>query len=487
MRIQLDRQLQKPVYLQICDRFSSLIKTKILQPGERLPSIRSLAEILQVSKLTVVEAYNVLEKDGLIHARKRAGYFVSKLTIPSLKPELKKFAQAQDEIILEKEESSFFDLYITELRAQNQEDMINFCSGFPRFSNLENLQRIARRALLQLASPLLNYDLPQGQLTLRKQITRMLVQYGLEVFPEDLIITNGSQQGLSLAMHYYVQPGDWVIVETPTYPGAIEILKNLRARIVGVPMTKDGMNLELLEQYLHTYRSKLIYTISTLHNPTGLTTSQTHRQQLLSLAERYECPIVEDNAYEGLNFEPVSYPIKALDRHDLVTYIGTFSKTLVPSLRVGYMLVTGKHYQPILKQKLLSDLHVSITSQAIISEYLNSGHYHRHINRLLKNHLQSRNAMLQALERYFPQEASWTIPKGGIFLWVHLPDNLPIQEICREAASQKVLFASGSSFFPVQQGYSFMRLNFSNDLEDIDRGISVLGRLLKKSCVAKTF
>jgi DNA-binding transcriptional MocR family regulator len=239
------------------------------------------------------------------------------------------------------------------------------------------------------------------------------------------------------------------------------------------------MNLELLEQYLHTHRPKLIYTVSTLHNPTGVTTSQAHRFSLLRLAQRYECIILEDNAYEGLNIEPVPPPIKALDQQDVVTYIGTFSKTLMPGIRVGYMVVTGKHYQPLVERKLLHDYHVSTVSQAIVSEYLASGHYRRRIAYLQSKHQQSRNAMLSALERYFPPEASWTVPNGGIFLWVQLPSNLSTSAICQAALSHNVLVADGKWFFPDRQGYNAMRLSFSHEPEAIERAISVLGGLLR--------
>ncbi len=479
VKILLDRQSPKPIYLQIRDRISRLIKSGALQPSDRLPSIRSLAESVQVNKLTIIEAYGVLEADGLIHARQGVGYFVNSPAIPTTLKLKSTFAPTQEVIIQEQGSGSFFDQYTASLQAQKQGEMIDFSSGFPRSVGLADLQRIAKRAVVQAADTLFQYDFPQGQLMLQKQIAQMLMQQGLEVFPEEVIITNGSEQALSLAIHYYVQPGDWVIVETPTYHGALGILDHLGAKVIGIPMTVDGMNLELLEKYLHSHHPKLIYTISTLHNPTGLTTSQTHRQQLLALAEQYECPILEDNAYEGLNFEPVPPPIKALDQHDWVTYVSTFSKTLMPGLRVGYMVVTGKHYRHIVERKLLSDLHVSTVSQAIVSEYLASGHYRRHLSRLRVNNLQSRDAMLQALECYFPQAVSWTVPKGGLFLWVHLPDSLPIQAIRNQAALQKVLIACGSAFFPGQKGYPAMRLNYSHSPEEIEQGISVLGEILK--------
>ncbi|MBD1868124.1 PLP-dependent aminotransferase family protein [Cyanobacteria bacterium FACHB-471] len=479
MKIPLDRRSPEPVYLQIRDRISRLIQSGILKPGDRLPSIRVLAENAQVNKLTVIEAYGVLEADGLIYARAGSGYFVSAETIPSPKA-ASTFAPQQEVIIPEQGEMSYFDIYSASVQAQQQGEMINFSSGFPRATGLENLQRVARRAVKGVSDTLFNYNIPQGQLTLRKQIVQLLVQQGLEVSPEDLIITNGSMQGISLAAHYYLQPGDWVIVESPSYHGALALFQQAGARIIGIPMTNEGMNLTLLAKYLHSHRPKLIYTISTLQNPTGITTSQAHRQQLLQLASEYNCPILEDNAYEGLSFGIVPPPIKALDRSNLVTYVGTFTKTLMPGLRLGYMVVTGQHYRAILERKLLRDLSVSTVSQAIVSEYLAAGYYRHYLNHLRNNHLHSRNVMLQALEQHFPESASWTVPNGGLFLWVKLPDELPLQAICHEAAQQKVLIISGSSFFPNQQGYPALRLNFSMLPEEIERGIAVLGKLLRK-------
>jgi len=145
------------------------------------------------------------------------------------------------------------------------------------------------------------------------------------------------------------------------------------------------------------------------------------------------------------------------------------------------MVVTGKHYRHLVEQKLLHDLHGSTVSQAIVSEFLASGHYRRHLNRLRTSNLQSRNAMLQALEEHFPEEISWTVPQGGLFLWTHLPDQLSIQAICRAAVSQNILVADGAAFFPGQQGYPAMRLNFSHTPEKIEQGISILGRLLKNA------
>jgi DNA-binding transcriptional MocR family regulator len=483
VNIPLNRQSSQPIYQQIHDYLNRLIQSKKLQPGQKLPSIRTLSQTLQVNKLTVIEAYSILEANGLIHARQGAGYFINHIPNSSFTLH-SNFAPVQ-KVIISEGGGTFFEQYTASLQAQYHPGVIDFSSGFPRNPGIENLQRIAKRAMSKSMDTLFKYDFPEGQFMLRQQIAQMLLQQGFEISPDELIITNGSEQAIYLTMNYYLQPGDWVIVETPTYHGALGILENLGAKVIGIPMTAAGINLELLEVYLKSHRPKLIYTISTLHNPTGITTSVKHRRELLALAEKYKCPILEDNAYEGLNFEPVPAPIKAIDTNHLVTYVSTFSKTLMPGLRVGYMVVTGENYRHLVKQKALHDMHVSTVSQAIVSEFLASGNYRRHLNKLRTNNLQSRNSMLQAMERYFPKNITWTIPKGGFFLWVQLPDILPIQEICSEAINQKILVANGAAFFP-GNGYQAIRLNFSHTQEEIEQGIAILGCLLKDYLAVNT-
>ncbi|MBD2026166.1 PLP-dependent aminotransferase family protein [Leptolyngbya sp. FACHB-711] len=478
MQIPLDRQAEQPIYLQIRDRIRRLISSGALQPGDRLPSVRELAKEAAVNKLTVIEAYSVLEADGLIHARQGSGYFVN--CCPEIPLNLvSSFAPAQRVVIPPPQYGTFCKSYMTSFEAQRQPGILDFSSGFPQAFGLEDLQRIARRAMSQIADTLYQYDTPRGLQTLRQQIAQLLVQRGLIVSADNLMITTGSMQGISLALRYFVQPGDWVIVETPCYHGALSILENLRARTIGIPLTPAGMNLELLEQYLKSHRPKLIYTVSTLHNPTGITTSLAHRKQLLALAQQYDCFILEDNAYEGLQFEPVPPPIKALDQQNRVIYVSTFSKTLMGSLRVGYMVVTGEHLQPLIEQKLINDLHTPTPSQAIVSEYLASGHYRHRLRDLQTYHLQSRNQMLQALEDHFPAEVTWTVPIGGLLLWVQLPDRLPLEQICHTLREQGILTTPATAFFPDRKGYNAMRLNFSHPPESIAWGIAAIGKELK--------
>ncbi len=485
MKIPLDRQSPQPLYLQIRDHLRHLIMTRVLKPGDRLPSLRTLAKHTHINQLTAIEAYSALEGELLIYARRGVGYFVSPnpdtaldLVLHSTTSTPSRFHPRQEVIIQDQGDGSFCEQFSASLRLQSQPDIIDFSSGFTHLGEQSEFRRLAKRAINQAGDELLRYGLPEGQPLLQRQISQMLIQQGLDVLPDDLLITHGSEQGISLVMNHYLHPGDWVVVESPTYHGAIATLDLLGARMIGIPMTADGMNLDLLERYLHSHCPKLIYTISTLHNPTGITTPQAHRHRLLALAHQHNCLIVEDNAYEGLSFNLAPPPIKAIDRGDRVIYIGTFSKTLMPGLRVGYVVLPRADRTALIHRKILQDFHVSTLSQAVVSEYLSSGYYRRHINRLNVQNLQRRNLMLQALSKHFPPTTSWTIPAGGIFLWVHSPHHLPMAQICDAAFVRGVRITSGSVFFPRREGYTAMRLNFSLPPDDIERGIAIIGDVL---------
>lgn len=496
MKIPLNRQAKQPIYLQIRDRIGHLIQAGHLLPDAQLPSIRVLAQTVKVNKLTVLEAYSVLEADGLVRAKQGSGYFInppSSRTSDQVSGQIsgrkaaheadlvarsRQFNPAQEVILPTHGINAFPKIYAASLHTHARADYIDFGLGFPQPSGLEDLQRIARRAM-KAAHTFFHPGDPQGDLGLREQITQILIQQGLEISPENIIVTSGSMQSLSLLVEHFVSPGDRVMVEAPTYHGFLSTLQQQSAQIVGIPMTPQGMNLDLLAQYLESHRPKLIYTISTLHNPTGITTPVAHRKKLLSLAEHHGCLVIEDNAYEPLSFDLTPPPIKAFDTSDRVIYVGTFSKTLMPGLRVGYMAVTGAAAQALTERKLLHDFHVSTASQAIIKEYLSSGHYRRRLVRLRTLHRERQAHMIAALLRYFPDNVTWTVPNGGTFLWMQLPDTISLAQVCEAAAAQKVLVGSGAAFFPTQQGYPALRLNFSLPPAATERGVKILGDILK--------
>ena len=480
MKIPLDRQAKQPIYLQIRDRIEHLIHSGGLPSGAQLPSIRRLAQTVKVNKLTVLEAYSRLEAEGLVQAKRGAGYFINppELRAPTPLPPAS-FNPTQEVIIPSGGHSSFPDIYYATIRSHGRPDVIDFSRGEPQPFGVDDLRRIARRAM-QESELFFQQTHPKGDIALRGQITQILIQQGLETSPDNLVVTSGSMQALALLAEHFIKPGDWVIVEAPTYHGFLSVLEQRGAQMIGIPMTAEGMNLDLLAQYLRSHRPKLIYTISTLHNPTGITTSAAHRRKLLSLAEQFDCLVIEDNAYEPLSFATTPPPIKAFDTSDRVIYVGTFSKTLMLGLRVGYMAITGAQNKALTERKLLHDFHVSNASQAIVKEYLASGHYRRRLNKLRDLHREHRDYMIGAMLKHFPPGITWTVPDGGTFLWIQLPDDLSVTEVAAAAARQKVLVGSGAAFFPKNQGYPAMRLNFSLLPDETERGIRILGEVLEE-------
>ena len=482
MKIPLDRQAKQPIYLQIRDRIQQLIHSGGLPSGAQLPSIRSLAQTVKVNKLTVLEAYSILEAEGLVQAKRGSGYFINppELRVPAPQNPLPpaSFNPTQEVVIPSSGGNSFPEIYYATLNSHSWPDTIDFSRGEPRPFGVEDLRRIARRAMKD-SDLFFQRTHPKGDLSLRGQISQILIQQGLETNADNLIVTSGSMQALSLLAEHFISPGDWVVVEAPTYHGFLSVLQQRGAQIIGIPMTPEGINLALLAQYLQSHRPKIIYTISTLHNPTGITTSADHRRQLLALAEQFDCIIIEDNAYEPLSFEATPPPIKAFDTQDRVIYVGTFSKTLMLGLRVGYMAITGEQNKALTERKLLHDFHISNASQAIVKEYLSSGHYRRRLEKLKSLHRDRRDYMVSALIRHLPEGVTWTVPEGGTFLWIQLPDQLLVTDISTALAEQKVLAASGAAFFPNQQGYPALRLNFSLPPEETEKGIGILSDILR--------
>ncbi|MEL7141293.1 MAG: PLP-dependent aminotransferase family protein [Cyanobacteria bacterium J06643_4] len=501
MKILIDRQARQPIYLQIRDRIHHLIHSGHLSADTQLPSIRSLAQTVKVNKLTVIEAYSVLEADGLVHAKPGAGYFVNSSVNSSMassvtssgqlstaiatsttdwakKASHSHFNPAQEVMMPSQGKHSFPAVYYATLASHGHADVVDLSRGEPHPFGEADLRRIARRAM-KSSDLFFRQTHPKGDVSLRSQISQILVRQGLDLSPDNLIVTSGSMQALSLLAEHFITPGDWVIVEAPTYHGFLSVLQQRDAQIIGIPMTPQGMNLDLLEQYLQSHRPKLIYTISTLHNPTGITTSVEHRQRLLALAENFDCLVIEDNAYDPLSFGPTPPPIKALDKSDRVIYVGTFSKTLMLGLRVGYMAITGKHNNPLTERKLLHDFHISNASQAIVKEYLASGHYRRRLKHIRTLHRERRDYMLSLLAVHLPPTVTWTVPEGGTFLWIQLPTDISVADISTAAAAQQVLLGSGAAFFPTGQGYPALRLNFSLPPEATERGIRILGNILQ--------
>ena len=279
-----------------------------------------------------------------------------------------------------------------------------------------------------------------------------------------------------------LKPGDAILVENPTYGIALDLFRLNQLKIVGVPVDRLGMQVEMLERLLQQHHPSLIYTIPNFHDPTGACMSLSRRHQLIALADRYNVPILEDDFVGDLRYDGRALPaLKSLDPGGRVIYVSTFSKMLMPGLRVGFLAAEGPVYDALVDCKHINDLATSNLYQRAVEAYVTVGSYQAHLRRSCQIYRKRRDAMLQALNRYFPASAGVIPPQGGLFLWMQLPEGLASSALLRVARQEGVSFSPGSNFFdPPTAGEGFLRLNFALHPPDrIEEGIRRLGHAVK--------
>lgn len=486
MRIPLDRQSATPIYQQIGSYLRQGILSGSLAPETRLPAIRPLAQALGVNRITVEAAYAELEADGLIYTRVGSGTYILPPGSLALPPQ-----EAM---------SASWPLWQQELGAQNRPagllpDELLKAAGHPHplaFSGgigdahlypARDFRKVLQAVLRQDGTEALNYGELNGYAPLRGTIAHVLASQGIQVLPENVLITAGSQQALALVSQILLKPGDVILVESPTYSTALELFRALHLKIVGIPMDENGMQVDQLEKLLQLHHPRLIYTIPNFHNPTGTCLSGQRRRQLLILADRYNVPILEDDFVGDLRYEGRAQPaLKALDPGGRVIYISTFSKMLMPGLRVGFLAADGPLYDSLVSFKRVSDLATSNLIQHALEAYVTVGRYQAHLRRSCQLYHKRRDAMLLAINRYLPAGVQVTTPQGGLFLWLCLPDGLSAEELLPLACEQGVNFMPGHYFFPDGVGgEACLRLNFVvQPPEEIEEGIKRLGQALRR-------
>jgi GntR family transcriptional regulator/MocR family aminotransferase len=487
MRIPLDRQRETPIYQQIGRYLRQAILSGSLSANTRLPACRQLANDLGVNRSTVEQAYSALEAEGLVFSRMGSGtYVLQQDFIPPIAnhntdtplPLWQQNFRTQNSL-------STSEMVDEMLQAAGHPHPINFASGisdareFPAEEFRKTLQAVMRRD--QIAA--LEYGEPNGYTPLREGITHILASQGLQTRPESVLITAGSQQAIFLAAQVLLKPNDTILVENPTYPVAIDLFRTLGYQIVGVPMDNQGMQVEKLEKLLQQYHPKLIYTIPNFHNPTGTCLSSARRRQLIVLAERYNIPILEDDFVGDLRYEGHVQPsLKALDPGGQVIYVSTFSKMLVPGLRVGFIVADGPVYDSLLNYKRLSDLATSTLIQRVLDAFVTVGRYQTYLHRSSQTFRKRRDAMVKAIHHYLPTKVCFDVPSGGLFIWLRLPDSMSADELLPLACKEGVAFVPGKFFFTDDtDGTDWMRLNFaSQSVEDIDEGMRRLGVGMRK-------
>ena len=488
MRIPLDRQSSIPLYQQIETYLRQGIISGSLAADTRLPASRQLARDLGVNRITVENAYAELETEGLIYSRMGSGtYVLSPNPLLALSkdgpgapwPLWQQSVDFQDRITKNKSTEAMLKQTNRHLHPINFDSGIGDAHLFPAEDFRKVLQTVMRRDGIAA----LDYGEPNGHAPLRETIAHILASQGVQTRSENVLITAGSQQALSLVSQLLLKPGDVILVESPTYSGALDLFRSLDFKVVGIPVDGQGMQVEVLEKLLQQHHPKLIYTIPNFHNPTGTCLSSPRRRELIVLADRYNIPILEDDFVGDLRYEGRTQPaLKALDPGGRVIYINTFSKILMPGLRVGFLVAEGPVYDALVNFKRVNDLATSTLVQRALEAYVTVGRYQSHLRRSCQIFRKRRDGMLSAIQRYLPTTVRFDTPQGGLFIWLQLPENLSSEKLLPFAVAEGVIFAPGNEFFPDRlSGRNWLRLNFVAQAPDqIDEGIKRLGKAVRR-------
>ncbi len=379
------------------------------------------------------------------------------------------------------------------LKLTEKPDIISFAGGLPapEVFPVEQFQEACKSVLQDYGAQALQYGTTEGYLPLREQIARHSARYGIEVTPDNILITSGSQQALDLLGKIFINPGDRILVESPTYLGALQAWNAYGAEYISVPVDKSGMNTDALEEALRT-GPKFIYVLPNFQNPSGVTLSLSRRQRLIDLADQYGVPIIEDDPYGQLRYEGEHLPSVVLLDHRFrdntnaafsgnVIYLSTFSKILAPGIRLAWVIAPREVIQKLVQAKQGADLHTATFNQIVAHEVSRGGFLDEHIRLIRDTYRERRDVMLAAMDRFFPPEVDWTHPEGGLFLWGTLPSYLSSAEVLKAAVERKVAFVPGEPFHPNGGGHNTMRINFSNATPDkISEGIRRLGEVIQE-------
>lgn len=467
----------KSLYEQVADHIQTLITEGTLKPGDRIPSVRKLREQLSVSISTVLEAYRLLEDRGLISARPQSGYYVrcNVLTAPEEPNQ-----SAPPKRVCEVDTSLAFRV----CRSGINPDTVHLAAALPSMEllPLNALNRIMGQVLRTHTHKAHSYDIPPGCEPLRQEVAKRLMTAGCSMTPDQIVTTNGTFEAIYLSLKAVTKPGDVVAIESPTYYGILEALEILHLKALELPThPRDGISLSHLEHAIQHQAVKALVLVSNFSNPLGTCMSDRKKKELVNLVTQYQIPLIEDDIYGDLYFEG-SRPkaLKAFDRDDLVLYCASYSKTLSPGLRVGWV-AAGRYQTRVERLKWIINQTTAIAPQLTIASFLANGGYDRHLRQMRRAYQSQMARMTQAICDYFPAEAKVTRPNGGHVLWLEMPTEFDALRYGEAALQHNISIAPGVIFSPSESYRNCFRLNTGLPWSDeIDRAMQTLGYLAKR-------
>jgi len=372
------------------------------------------------------------------------------------------------------------------LKYTQQPDVISFAGGMPapEAFPIREVREACNYILKEMGPKALQYSPTEGYPPLKEYLAESMQKYGIPAVLGNILMTSGSQQALDLVGKVFINEGDAVVTGRPTYLGALQSWNMYGPRYFTVPLDDEGMQVDKLEDILKREKVKLIYVLPNFHNPAGVTLSLERRHQLIEIAAKYGVFIVEDDPYGELRYEGEDItPIVALHKENTI-YLSTFSKTLAPGIRLGWIVAPERVILKFVQAKQGADLHSGTFVQYVAADICNRGLLKRHVKYIRQMYHERRDMMLAAMGKYFPPGVTWTRPQGGLFLWVILPKHVDTEKLLQIALKEeKVAFVPGTAFYPAgdRSGLHCMRLNFSNaPLEMIEEGIKRLGKVMMR-------
>lgn len=487
MFIRVDRASPTPAYRQIQQSIRQLIVQEALRPGTKLPSTRDLARDLGVNRITVSKAFQLLESQGFISSRVGNGTYV--------RPQVSRMRTTVQPLVQPDEESAlrvWGPLFVNPRSAPRSLPSISpsrgrgaasfvYAAPPPELFPANDFRHCLDFALKCRLQEVCRVGAANGLASLKEYLIGWLAQHNIAATEQTLIITTGCQQSLDLTRKLLLRHGEPLLLENPTFPGAVGALSPSGAGLLELPVQDAGPDFRAVNGLSTQNRCKLIYVTPTFHNPTGLTMSTAMRVQLAELAVHHNIPIIEDDVFGHLRYDgTVQPPLQSLCPNHVI-YIGSFSKMLSPSLRLGWMVAPSPVAEQVALAKQASDLHTGTLIQAAMDEFCRRGLMVRHLKRIKRVFRNRRDAMAEALRRWFPSDARWTVPEGGLSMWVTLPRHFDTQELLKVAHEHGIQFLPGAVFYFRSVTSNSMRLSFATENEQtIAAGIRTLGELIAR-------
>jgi len=475
--ITIDRSSDEPIYRQLVRSIQAMIHTGALPEGFRLPPERRLAAALDINRSTVLNAYRELKALGLVDAHVGRGTAV--LRPPAAPAPPGTVANVPWRQLFRGGAARSRDPILADLLAMTErQDLISFSIGLPapELLPLDLVKGLADEVLRDSGPPSLLHCPTEGHTLLRSTLAKWLASRGIHAETSKMLVVSGSQQGLDLLARTFIDPGDAVVIEEPSYIGAIQTFRSFQARLIGIPVDGHGMQTDILASVLEHQRPKFIYTLPTFQNPSGAVMSVERRRHLLELAARWQIPVIEDDPYSELRYQGDPLPsLKALDENELVIYLSTFSKVFLPGLRIGYMVAPPVVLRQLVLAKQGADLHSNTFGQYLLDRFVSDGHFATHIDRLKDTYRRRRDRMAAALERESDLSLDVRVPAGGFYIWCGIPAGIEQSALMAHAVARGVTFLPGRACFASDPPENAIRINFTHCAEtDIDVGIERL-------------